>query len=91
MEDSKENIVKKYISKSVIGGTVSINDLREMEYKDETLSPSQRLAIKNYDRYRITELNKQTSEENFHRRYFQLQVLANLAPYEEFLKENYFS
>ena len=69
----------------------SINDLREKDYDNIDLSPNERLALKNYDRYRIAELNKQVSEDQFHNRYMQLQVMANLSPYEEFLKEGYFS
>ncbi|PCJ24072.1 MAG: hypothetical protein COA97_10510 [Flavobacteriales bacterium] len=68
----------------------SINDLREKDYKNVDLLPNERLAIKNYDRYRIVELNKQTSEGRFHNKYMQLQVMANLSPFEEFLKEDYF-
>ena len=68
----------------------SINDLRDKDYENVDLSTNERLALKNYDRYRIAELNKQTSEKNFHNRYMQLQVMANLSPFEEFLKEDYF-
>jgi len=67
----------------------SINDLRELEYNNE-LETKQRLALKNFDRYRISELNSQISEENFHKKYMQLQVMANLSPFEEFLKEDYY-
>lgn len=68
----------------------SINDLRELEYNNTTLETNQRVALKNFDRYRISELNNQNSEEKFHMKYRQLQVMANLSPYEEFLKEDYF-
>ena len=68
----------------------SINDLRELEYNNVTLDTNQRVAIKNFDRYRISELNNQVSEDKFHNKYMQLQVMANLSPYEEFLKEDYF-
>ena len=78
------------IKKSSIKDFFSINDLREKDYEDISLLPNERLAIKNYDRYRISELNMQLSEEKFHNRYMQLQVMANLSPYEEFLKEDYF-
>lgn len=76
--------------KSSIIDFFSINDLREKDYKDLSLLPNERLAIKNFDRYRIAELNKQTSENKFHNKYMQLQVMANLSPFEEFLKEDYF-
>ncbi|OFY89901.1 MAG: hypothetical protein A3K10_09530 [Bacteroidetes bacterium RIFCSPLOWO2_12_FULL_31_6] len=69
---------------------LTINDLRDREYSNKELSPQERLAIKNFDRYRIIELNKQTSESKFHNKYLQIQVMANLSPFEEFLKENYF-
>lgn len=78
------------VGKSSIKDFFSINDLREKDYKDIALLPNERLAIKNYDRYRIIELNKQTSEDKFHNKYMQLQVMANLSPFEEFLKEDYF-
>ena len=78
------------VGKSNLRDYYSINDLREKDYKDVDLSPNERLAVKNFDRYRIAELNKQTSEDRFHNRYMQLQVMANLSPFEEFLKEDYF-
>ncbi len=76
--------------KSNLKDFFSINDLREKDYKEIVLLPNERLAIKNFDRYRIAELNKQTSESKFHNKYMQLQVMANLSPFEEFLKEDYF-
>jgi hypothetical protein len=77
--------------KSNLKDFFSINDLREKDYQDLDLLPNERLALKNYDRYRITELNNQVSEDKFHNKYMQLQVMANLTPFEEFLKEDYFS
>jgi len=85
MADSNINSIK-----STIKDHFSINDLRERDYKNIDLTTNERLALKNYDRYRISELNKQPSEDKFHNRYMQLQVMANLSPYEEFLKEDYF-
>lgn len=69
---------------------LSINDLRELDYSNDTLTNNEKIAIKNYDKFRIEELNKQVSEQKFYARYMQLQVMANLSPYEEFLKEEYF-
>ncbi len=69
---------------------ISINDLRDFDYSGQPLSHQQRLALKNFERYRIYELNKQLSEEDFHKRYSQIQVMANLYPFKEFLKEEYF-
>jgi hypothetical protein len=87
----KDNIThNNFFRKSLIKGVESINDLRDLEYKGVELSPQQRLALKNYDRYRINQLNSQTTEHKFHQKYLQLQVMANLSPYEEFLKEEYY-
>ena len=68
----------------------SINDLRELEYRDVDLTHHQRLALTNFDRFRIAELNMQKTEQQFHNKYMQLQVMANLSSFEEFLKEEYF-
>lgn len=90
---SSYNHSKVKNSKQNIGGTISINDLKEIEYNIENseLSHQERLALKNFDRYRIQELNKQPNETAFNKKYLELQALANLAPYQEFLKEKYFS
>tara|TARA_R110001592_G_scaffold61993_5_gene189430 strand:- start:1336 stop:1608 length:273 start_codon:yes stop_codon:yes gene_type:complete len=89
MENESTN-KKEVFRKTLIGGSASINDLRDVEYKGEELSPQERLALKNFDRYRIDVLNSQKSEKEFHQAYTKLQVLANLSPYVEFLKEDYF-
>ena len=40
--------------KALLGGTESINDLRDKEFNGKELTPQQRLALKNFDRYRIS-------------------------------------
>ncbi len=79
----------KHFSKSSIGGSLSINDLKEKELSGLSLSWSEKKAIVNYDSFRISELNAQKDEQAFHKKYMQLQVMANLGSYEEFLKEQY--
>lgn len=81
----REDLLKKYFSKSAIGGTVSINDLRDREFSGEYLSDEERTALRNFDRYRIEELNAQKNDLEFHERYRQLQVMANLADWKDFL------
>lgn len=81
--------IKKNISN--LKGFLSVNDLRDKEFNHIDLSPNERLAIKNFDRYRISILSQQSSEKDFHNSYMKLQVMANLTPYEEFLKEEYFT
>ena len=86
-----ESLNKKATTrKTLIGGVISINDLRDIEFKGEELTHQERLALKNFDRYRIDVLNSQKSEKEFHKAYTKLQVLANLSPFVEFLKEDYF-
>lgn len=75
--------------KSFVGTISSINDLREKEYAGEKLSQKEKFALITFDKYRIAILNKQENEGAFHRKYLELQAMANLTPYEEFLKETY--
>lgn len=81
----KEDLLKKYFAKAEIGGTVSINDLRDREFNGDTLTPQERLALHNFDHFRIEQLNAQPNDMAFHERYRQLQVMANLADWKDFL------
>lgn len=81
----REDLLKKYFAKTDIGGTVSINDLRDREFSGEPLSQDEVLALANFDHYRIEQLNAQTTDMAFHEHYRQLQVLANLANWKDFL------
>lgn len=64
---------------------VSINDIKDKYFDGEELSEEETLAMKNYDKYRLEYLNGSQNEEDFDQRYFQLQVMANLHSYKEFL------
>lgn len=87
-ENSKE--VNSYLKEAGISsGGLTINDLREKEFSGKSINPQERLALSNFDKFRILELNKQTDDISFHKRYRELQVMANLGNYEEFLKEKY--
>ena len=46
-------------------------------------------ALSNFDKYRINVLNSQTEEEKFHYHYRQLQVIANLSDWREFLNKDF--
>ena len=46
-------------------------------------------SIKNYEHYQISVLSKEMSDDEFNKKYQQLQVLANLGSFDEFLKEKY--
>ncbi len=82
--------LKKYSSQLINDESITINDLREKEYSGEKLTAREKQALVNFDRYRINELNAQADDTAFHIRYRELQVIANLGEYEEFLKEKYF-
>lgn len=86
-----KNSFQKNVSKStLIGSLISINDLRDKEYSGQYLSDEEKQALQNFDKYRLAQLSSQKSEKDFHNKYIQLQAMANLSPYQEFLKENYF-
>ncbi len=77
-------------SKSYKGLSTSINDLREKEFSGKKLTHEERAAISNFDRYRVNVLNAEQDEEQFHKKYRQLQVIAGLSDWREFLKEDFF-
>ena len=69
--------------------TVTINDLRDKYFSGQILSKEEKLAMMNYDQYRVNYLNDSTDEDQFQKRYLELQAKANLTHYSEFLKEPY--
>lgn len=81
----REDILKKYFAKADIGGTLSINDLRDREFNGDSLTQEEITALKNFDRYRIEQLNGISDDKEFHERYRQLQVMANLGDWKDFL------
>jgi hypothetical protein len=68
---------------------VSVNDLRDKYFSGQTLTKEEKLAMMNYDQFRINYLNDSSDEEEFQKRYLELQAKANLTHYSEFLKEPY--
>ena len=89
--EAKADFLSKLISKKSEGLVTSINDLRDKEFSGARLSADERLAITNFDRYRISILNAEVEEEAFHQKYRQLQVIANLSDWQEFLKPEFSS
>jgi hypothetical protein len=88
--EKRANILNNYFSKTEIGAIPSINDLREREFNGEPLTLKEKQALINFDRFRLDVLNAQTDDQSFHKRYQELQVMANLGDYSEFLKDKYF-
>ncbi|MBL4652411.1 MAG: hypothetical protein JKY53_06030 [Flavobacteriales bacterium] len=81
--------IQSYYRQAFIEGNVSINDLREKLDNGMELTPKELTSIKNFERYQIDVLTKEMSDDEFNKKYQQLQVLANLGSFEEFLKEKY--
>ena len=88
--ENRTKLLNKYFAKSEIGGVPSINDLREREFSGGPLTLKEKQALVNFDRFRLDVLNAQTDDMSFHKRYQELQVMANLGDYTEFLLEKYF-
>jgi hypothetical protein len=87
----KSDFLATLLNKKASGLAPSINDLRDKEFSGVKLTQEERLALANFDRYRIQVLNAQTEEEKFHYHYRQLQVIANLSDWHEFLSERFSS
>jgi hypothetical protein len=83
------DLLSKLLSKKNTGLVTSINDLRDKEFSGIKLSTEEKFALSNFDRYRINLLNAQEDEDKFHHHYRQLQVIANLTDWKEFLKDDF--
>ncbi|MBL7930643.1 MAG: hypothetical protein JNL60_02010 [Bacteroidia bacterium] len=84
--ESKTDFLSKLLNKKSTGLVESVNDLRDKEFSGIKLNSEERLALSNFDKYRIHVLNSQSDEQQFHYKYRQLQVIANLSDWREFLK-----
>lgn len=87
--DSKNDFFTRLLSKATNELVVSINDLRDKEFSGIKLTAEEKFALSNFDKYRITILNSQTDEEKFHYQYRQIQVIANLTDWREFLNNDF--
>lgn len=87
--DIKNDFITTLLNKKTTGLVVSINDLRDKEFSGIKLTAEERFALSNFDKYRINVLNSQTDEEKFHYQYRQLQVIANLSDWREFLRKDF--
>ena len=83
-------IYKNHFANKDAGEVVCINDLREMEFRNEKLTEEQMQAILNFDRFKLAELNNVKSDFDFNARFCELQIISNIADYREFLKDEYF-
>lgn len=86
--NSKQQTKPKY-STSLNGKQITINDLREKEFRGERLTEEETIALSSFDKFRIDELNRQVSDDGFQKMYRHFQVMANLSPYEDFIRGKY--
>ncbi|HQQ95272.1 MAG TPA: hypothetical protein PLQ93_12000 [Bacteroidia bacterium] len=87
--ESQSDLLSALLFRSKNISVESINDLRDKEFSGIRLSPEERFALSNFDRYRIEVLNAQEDKEKFHYKYRQLQVIANLGDWREFLNKDF--
>ena len=87
--DTKNDFITALLNKKTTGLVVSINDLRDKEFSGIKLTAEEKFALSNFDKYRIGVLNSTIDEEKFHYQYRQLQVIANLSDWREFLKKDF--
>lgn len=76
---------KRYDHIDVNSILISINDIRDKFFDGTELFPEERMALHNYDKFRLAYLNASKDEKDFDNRYFQLQVMANLHPFTDFI------
>ena len=88
--NKRQEIYKNFFENRNAEETICINDLRDKEFSNQKMTADEMQAILNFDRFRLTELNKVKNDLDFNARYCELQIMANLADYKEFLKEEYF-
>lgn len=87
--NTNTDFITKLLNKKTTGLVISINDIRDKEFSGIKLTAEERFALSNFDKYRINVLNSQTEEEKFHYHYRQLQVIANLSDWREFLTKDF--
>lgn len=64
---------------------ISINDLKDKYFDDLELSKEEKLALCNFDQYRINRLNAAKSDAEFKLCYLKIQAMANLSSFKHFL------
>lgn len=69
------------------GESLSINDLRDLYFSGQPLTEEQQLALANFDKYRLAQLEEVKNSPSFNEVYFQIQAMANLADFREFLRK----
>lgn len=88
MKQENDPLKQKSITRT-LGKAVSINDLRDEINNGKRISEEELRALQNFELYRDRELSGDLDDQAFNNKYIQLQVMANLSPFQEFLKDEY--
>ena len=86
----KINFLSRLTKKDELALIESIGDLKNKLASGVRLSVEEKTAVSNFERYRAHILNSEKDENKFENKYKQLQVIATLGDWREFLKELYF-
>lgn len=63
----------------------SINDLKDKYFDGVALTDEEKIALSNFDQYRLAKLNAAKSDTEFKLIYIKIQAMANLSSYRYFL------
>lgn len=72
-----------------LNDVITINDLLDKEYDGIRLTTDERFALIRFHNFRAEYLAEAVSEDQYEKRYLELQTKANLSPYEIFLRKEY--
>ena len=64
----------------------SINDLNDKYFDGVPLTEDEKLALSNFDQYRLNRLSAAKSDAEFKLIYLKIQAMANLSSYQYFLR-----
>lgn len=65
--------------------TISINDIKDRYFDGLSISEEERIAMDNYDHYRLSSLEAVKGKADFKSIYSNIQALANISSYRYFL------
>jgi len=86
----KIDFLSRLTKKNELSLTESIGDLKNKLASGVRLSVEEKTAVSNFERYKANVLNSVKDEKLFDNKFKQLQVIATLGDWREFLKETYF-
>ncbi|MCH2232673.1 MAG: hypothetical protein MK078_00365 [Crocinitomicaceae bacterium] len=73
------------LGSNTIFDTVTINDLKDRLYANETMAEDELEAIKKFDQYRLDRLSKIDDDSEFEKTYLLIRAEANMLDYRSFL------